>query len=283
MKETLFYNGWDGIIAPGVRFSAQSPVIMAGPCMLESLELGLKVGTFLKQECAKFGFPYIFKSSYDKANRTSAGSTRGPGLSQGLDWLNEIKEKLGVPILTDVHSPEQAIEAAKVADIIQIPAFLFQQKELLAAAASTGKTIQIKKGQWSSSEEMLLVAQYVAQECHNPKVILVERGTCFGYNNLVVDFRNLVEMGSQGNAVVFDATHSAQLPGASNGKSSGLRSMVRPLARAAVAVGVQGLFMEVHENPALALSDADTQLTLDMAVEIIKDMSRFCIDPRQTL
>lgn len=269
INKRKYFGNWDGEICPGVAFSENKPVIMAGPCMLETRELGFKVAQFLKNLCQQRALPYVFKTSYDKANRTSSQSVRGPGLKKGMQWLFELKEELHVPILIDVHSPEQAIQAAQVADILQIPAFLFQQRELLAAAASTGKTLQIKKGQWASSEEMLEVARFVVNQCGNPKVTLVERGTNFGYNNLVVDFRNLVEMRKYNNAVVFDATHAVQLPGAGNGKSSGLRDMVPPLVRAALAVGIDGLFMEVHENPSQALSDADTQITMETAELIL--------------
>lgn len=272
-QQTYAY-GWDGFIDEHVCLDKQqkNPLIIAGPCMLESKELGLAVGTFLKEKCQSLSLPYVFKSSFDKANRTSQGSVRGPGLTQGLAWLAEIKSALNVPILTDVHSPEQAIEAGKVVDIIQIPAFLFQQRELLAAAASTGKVVQIKKGQWACAQEMIQVADYLNQ-CGNPKIILVERGTNFGYNNLVVDFRNLVDMRQRNHAVVFDATHAVQLPSAAAGKSSGLRHMVPPLTRAALAVGVDGVFMEVHTSPKKAWSDADTQISFDMAACILKDIA----------
>lgn len=272
LQNHLFPGNWDGNITEHITLSRKVPVIIAGPCMLESLELGLEVGTFLKEKCKKLNLPYIFKSSYDKANRTSANSVRGPGMAAGLNWLNQIKKELKVPTLTDVHSSEQAIEAGKYVDIIQIPAFLCKQRELLIAAASTGKVVQIKKGQWTSAEEMLEIAKFI-QKCGNPKIILVERGSCFGYNNLVVDFRNLVDMNKEGHAVIFDATHSVQLPGASNGKSSGLRHMVHPLTRAAIAVGAEGIFMEVHKDPTCALSDADTQLTMEMADKILDDIA----------
>ncbi|APJ03558.1 3-deoxy-8-phosphooctulonate synthase [Silvanigrella aquatica] len=268
----LFPGNWDGKIANNITLSRKSPIIIAGPCMLESLSLGLEVGSFLKAKCAELNLPYVFKSSYDKANRTSVKSVRGPGLHAGLEWLQHIRQELNVPVLTDVHSSAQALEAGKYVDIIQIPAFLCKQRELLVAAASTGKVLQIKKGQWATSEEMIEIANFL-QKCGNPKVILVERGSCFGYNNLVVDFRNLVEMNKEGHAVIFDATHAVQLPGAAGGKSSGLRHMVHPLTRAALAVGVEGIFMEVHSNPEAALSDADTQLSMDLAEKILVDIA----------
>lgn len=272
MSKKLFCAHWDGQITQEVSFSHHTTVVMAGPCMLESRDLGFKTLKFLKEKCAQANLPYVFKTSYDKANRTSAKGIRGPGIEKGKQWLKELKEEFQVPILVDVHSPEQALDVAKIADIIQIPAFLCQHRQLLAAAASTGKIVQVKKGQWASSETMLEVARYLTQECGNPKVVLVERGTNFGYNNLVVDFRNLVEMRKLGHVVVFDATHSVQLPGAGEGKSSGLREMVIPLIKAAMAVGVDGVFMEVHENPQNALSDADTQVSMETADVIIKNI-----------
>jgi 2-dehydro-3-deoxyphosphooctonate aldolase (KDO 8-P synthase) len=241
--------------------------------MFESWELGLEVARFLKERCAALGFPYIFKSSYDKANRTSRGTARGPGLERGLQWLARIREELGVPVLTDVHSPEQALEAGRVVDVVQIPAFLCEQRELLAAAASTGKVVQVKKGQHASPEQLLRVARYL-EACGNPRIVLCERGTAFGYNNLVLDPRNLVELGREGHAVCFDATHSAMLPGAGQGVSSGLRHVIPALVRAAVGVGVDAVFMETHLDPDKALSDAATQLPLPTAGSLLEQMSR---------
>lgn len=271
-NQYLFPGNWDGKITDQVILSKKRPIIIAGPCMLESLNLGIEVCSFLKNICNKLNFQFIFKSSYDKANRTSASSLRGPGLESGLQWLTQIKNKFNVPILTDIHTAEQALIAGKYVDVLQIPAFLCKQRELLACAASTGKVIQIKKGQWASPEEMLDVANFL-HKCGNSKIILVERGSCFGYNNLVVDFRNIIEMQKEGHAVIFDATHAVQLPGASNGKSSGLRHMVHPLSRAAIAVGVEGIFMEVHSNPTNALSDSDTQLSMELAETILCDIA----------
>jgi len=275
MTSALKYPGWNGDVALGTGLSGKGtrPLVMAGPCMFESWELGLEVGKFLKARCMALGLGYVFKSSYDKANRTSATTARGPGLSQGLGWLARIREELGVPVLTDVHSPEQALEAGAVVDIIQIPAFLCEQRELLAAAASTGKTIQVKKGQHTSPEQLVRVARYLA-ECGNPRVILCERGTSFGYNNLVLDPRNLLELAREGHAVCFDATHAAQLPGAGQGVSSGLRHVVPALTRAAVAVGVDAVFLECHTDPDNALSDASTQLPLSMAGDVLEQVAR---------
>jgi 2-dehydro-3-deoxyphosphooctonate aldolase (KDO 8-P synthase) len=275
-RQSKIYNGnWEGDICSGVFLSPQKPVIMAGPCMLETRELGFQVANFMQDKCRQIDLPYVFKSSYDKANRTSVNSVRGPGIKKGLQWLSEIKEELNVPIVLDVHTPEQALEAARVADIIQIPAFLFQQRALLVAAASTGKTVQIKKGQWATSQEMIDVGHFLLNECGHNKIILVERGTLFGYNNLVVDFRNLIDMRKSGFAVVYDSTHAVQLPGAGDGRSLGLKDMVPSLIRGAAAIGIDGLFMEVHENPSKALSDAETQITLETAHGILMYLESF--------
>ncbi|MCA2961071.1 MAG: 3-deoxy-8-phosphooctulonate synthase [Silvanigrellales bacterium] len=266
-------GAWDGVLAPGVQLGRVKPVVMAGPCMFESWELGLEVGRAMKAQCEALGFSYVFKSSYDKANRTSKGTERGPGLQQGLEWLARIREELGVPVLTDVHSPEQAREAGAVVDVVQIPAFLCEQRELLVAAAATGKVVQVKKGQHASPEQVLRVARFL-EACGNPRVILCERGTSLGYNNLVFDPRNLLEMAREGHAVCFDGTHAAQLPGAGQGVSSGLRHVIPALVRAAVAVGVDAVFLEVHTDPDNALSDAATQLPLTMASEILERIAR---------
>jgi 2-dehydro-3-deoxyphosphooctonate aldolase (KDO 8-P synthase) len=268
-----YAHHWDGTIALGVKLQKNKPLIIAGPCMFEHYDMGLEIASFLIEQCKAYDFQYVFKSSYDKANRTSVSTPRGPGLEKGLKWLETLRSSLGVPTLTDVHSLEQVKEAAKVVDIIQIPAFLSRHRELLIEASLTGKVVQIKKGQWLSAEDMIESAELFCKQ-GNSKVILAERGTCFGYNNLVVDFRNLVEMKEKGFAVVFDATHAVQLPGAGNGSSSGLRHMVRPLARAAASIGVDGIFMEVHPNPAKALSDADTQIHKALALEILGDLAR---------
>lgn len=269
----MYAGNWDGRVTPELKIGRDRLTIIAGPCMFESYELGLRVGRFLKGVCERAGVQYVFKSSYDKANRTSATTARGPGLDNGLAWLARIRAELAVPVLTDVHTPAQALEAGQIVDIVQVPAFLCNQRELLAACAQTGKTVQIKKGQHSAPEELVAAAHYMAR-LGNPKVLLCERGTAFGYNNLVVDYRNLVEMGAQGHAVVFDGTHAAMLPGAGAGQSSGLRHVVPALTRAAVGLGVDALFLEVHENPENALSDAATQLPFSMAEEVIMTASR---------
>lgn len=269
----MYAGSWDGSLPFNVTISRQRLTVIAGPCMFESYELGLEVGLFLKAACAKAGVNYVFKSSYDKANRTSKSTARGPGLHVGLEWLARIREELQVPVLTDVHSPAQAREAGAVVDIVQIPAFLCEQRELLVAAAQTGKVVQVKKGQHAAPEQLVAAGRFL-EACGNPRILLCERGTSFGYNNLVVDMRNLLEMGKGGHAVVFDATHAAMLPGAAKGQSSGLRHVIPGLARAAVAAGIDALFMEVHKDPDRALSDAATQLPFGMAVQVITEASR---------
>lgn len=263
-------SAWDGRISPSVTFGPRSLVVMAGPCMLESLELGLRVGSELRRICENLGMPYVFKSSFDKANRTSPGSPRGPGLELGLRWLETIRKELGVPVLTDVHTPAQVSAAAAVCDVLQIPAFLSEQRDLLTAAAQSGKPVQIKKGQHLCAEDAVAAARFVEMQ-GNPRVLLCERGTTFGYGDLVVDMRNLVEMRASSFLVVFDGTHSAQLPGAGKGVTAGLRGMVRPLVRAAVATGVDGLFLEVHPDPERALSDAATQVNIEEAALILRE------------
>ena len=264
----MYAGNWNGHITEAVQISRNKLTVIAGPCMFESYELGLKVGTFLRDMCKRHNVNYVYKSSYDKANRTSKTTARGPGLDEGLSWLARIRTELAVPVLTDVHTPEQALEAGRIVDIVQVPAFLCQQRELLAACAATYKTVQIKKGQHTCSEDMLAAARYI-YSLGNNRALLCERGSSFGYNNLVVDYRNLLEMRTENHAVVFDATHAAQLPGAGGGKSSGLRHVIPALASAAVAVGIDALFLEVHENPDAALSDASTQLTFAMAEQVI--------------
>jgi 2-dehydro-3-deoxyphosphooctonate aldolase (KDO 8-P synthase) len=264
-----FKNNWNGEIHPHVILSSQTLTVMAGPCMFENKELGFEVAAKMKELCTELGFNYIFKSSYDKANRTSGNTARGPGLEKGLHWLEDVRSHFGIPVLTDVHTPAQAKEAGSVVDVVQVPAFLCDQKDLLAACASTGKTVQIKKGQHSSPEQVISCADFVT-DCGNPKVLLCERGTSFGYNNLVVDFRNVMLMQRSGYATVFDGTHAAQLPGAGSGQSSGLRDMVPGLCAAATAVGIHALFLEVHPTPEKALSDASTQVSFDMAEHILR-------------
>ncbi len=250
------------------------PLLIAGPCVLETLEIALEVGSFMKELAHKLGFNYVFKSSFDKANRSSISSYRGPGFKKGLEMLAEIKTKLDVPIISDIHEPWQAEPAAEVLDIIQIPAFLCRQTDLILAAAKTKRPINIKKGQFMSPWDMINVikkAEYGGAE----NVLLTERGYTFGYRNLVVDMRSLVIMRNLGVPVIFDATHSVQLPGGAGATSSGQREFIAPLARAAMAVGVDGIFMEVHPEPEKALCDGPNSLPLkdtEKVLKVLKDI-----------
>ena len=237
--------------------------LIAGPCALESLELGLEVGRKTRDLCARLGINYIFKASYDKANRTSIFSKRGPGMELGLQWLAQIKEELGVPVLTDIHESCQAAPVAEVADVLQIPAFLCRQTDLLVAAAKTGRAINVKKAQFLSAWDMKSVLAKF-HEAGNDKVMLCERGTTMGYNQLVVDMRSLVIMRSLGVPVVFDATHSVQMPSGLGNSSGGDRRFTLPLARAAASIGIDALFLEVHPEPEKALSDGPNMVPLSM-------------------
>jgi 2-dehydro-3-deoxyphosphooctonate aldolase (KDO 8-P synthase) len=235
--------------------------LMAGPCSLESLELGMEVAAEMKSICAARGVNYIFKASFDKANRTSIHAWRGPGLAAGLEQLARIKNELSVPVMTDIHEHWQAEKAAEVADILQIPAFLCRQTDLLTAAAKTGRILNVKKAQFLAPEDMKNVADK-CRESGNDRVLLCERGTMMGYRQLVVDMRSLVTMRALGCPVVFDATHSVQKPGALGQASGGDRSMVLPLARAAAAVGIDALFVETHPDPDSAKSDGPNMVPL---------------------
>lgn len=245
-------------------FGGPALVIIAGPCVIESYESCLRHATKLAEITRRAKLPFIFKSSFDKANRTSHDSFRGPGLIEGLEILGRVKREAGVAVLTDIHEPAQAAPVTKVVDVIQIPALLSRQTDLIEAAAKTGCAINIKKGQFLAPWDMKAVVAK-AESAGSRKIILTERGFSFGYNNLVSDMRSLVIMRSFGYPVVFDATHSAQLPGAGadGSRSSGQRKFVAPLARAAAAVGIDGLFMEVHEDPDQALSDGPNSYRLD--------------------
>lgn len=234
-------------------------VFIAGPCVIESYEGCMRLAEKLTTLFHAKGAPFIFKASYDKANRTSVKSYRGPGIKDGLKILAEIKRQLGVPILSDVHREEDMATAAETLDIIQIPAFLCRQTDLILAAAKTGKPVNIKKGQFLAPWDMKPLIEKV-QSAGNERILLTERGASFGYNNLVSDMRSLVIMRKFGYPVIFDATHSVQLPGGQGNASGGEREMAPPLARAAVATGCDGLFLEVHETPGKGLSDAATML-----------------------
>lgn len=238
------------------------PFVIAGPCVIEHEDLVMQVADFLKNIQAQY--PYvqiIFKSSFDKANRTSLESYRGPGIEEGLTILNKVREKTGLPVWTDIHESHQASIAGKVVDVIQIPAFLCRQTDLLLAAGETGQIINIKKGQFLAGADMQYPVNKVAST-GNEQIILTERGTSFGYHNLVVDFRNIADMKSLNYPVVFDATHSVQQPGGAGGKTGGQKSYIPGLSLAAKGLGVQGLFYEIHPQPDEALSDGANMLSL---------------------
>lgn len=245
--------------------------LMAGPCVIEDPERTLNIGRRAKEICERVGIPYIFKASFDKANRSSFNSFRGPGLVEGLKILAHIKKELQVPVISDIHSIEQIEPAAEVLDVLQIPAFLCRQTDLVYGAAKTGKAISIKKGQFLAPKDMSNVVKKV-EEAGNPNLFLTERGASFGYNNLVVDMRSFPIMRSFGYPVVFDATHSVQLPGGAGTSSSGQREFVPNLARAAGRAGVDGFFMEVHDNPEEALSDGPNMVRLDDLEAMLRDL-----------
>jgi len=246
----------------GIRIGGGAPLaLMAGPCVIESLEHCLLVGEAARRVCESLGIPFVFKASFDKANRSSLESFRGPGLEEGLKILARVRSRLGVPVLSDIHEPSQAAAAGQVLDVIQIPAFLCRQTDLLVAAARTGRPVNIKKGQFVAPEQMRLAVDKVRQ-AGNSQVMVTERGTFFGYGRLVNDFAGLSLM-RQFAPVIFDATHSCQLPGGGGSVTGGQREMVPVLARAAAAVGVDALFMEVHDRPDQAKSDAATVWPVD--------------------
>ena len=247
--------------------------MIAGPCVIESAELCLAVGERVKGVCDRLGLDYVFKASFDKANRSSGGSFRGPGMDAGLEVLRRVKQTLGVPVLTDIHESDQAAPAAGVVDVLQIPAFLARQTDLLLACARTGRTLNIKKGQFMSPQEMGNAVEKV-RSAGNPNVLLCERGTFFGYNRLVNDFTGLAVMRSLGVPVVFDITHSTQQPGGQGNTSGGNPQYAPLLARAAVAAGVDGLFLECHPDPRNAKSDAATMLSFDEMESILTQAKR---------
>jgi 2-dehydro-3-deoxyphosphooctonate aldolase (KDO 8-P synthase) len=236
--------------------------LIAGPCVIESDQWASDLAAQLVAIARRARVPFIFKASYDKANRTSGGSFRGPGLDEGLRILADIKSRYGVPVLTDIHEAAHARPAADVADVLQIPAFLSRQTDLLVAAANTGRIVNIKKGQFLAPDDIKHAVAKVV-DAGNPRVMVTERGTTFGYHNLVVDMRAFPMMRGLGVPVVFDVTHSLQLPGAGDGVTAGLAEYIEPLASAGVAAGVDGVFLEVHDDPARAKSDAHNALRLD--------------------
>lgn len=237
--------------------------VLAGPCVLETRALALSIAESLRDLCAARGLPLVFKASYDKANRTKLGSGRGPGIDEGLAILDEVKRRVGLPIVTDVHLPEQCALAAEAVDVLQIPAFLCRQTDLVLAAAATGRTVNVKKGQFLAPWDMRHITAKVTAS-GNPNVLVTERGTTFGYGRLVVDMTGLEELTRTGHPVVFDATHSVQRPGGADGTTGGERRLAPVLARAAVATGeVDGLFFEVHPDPDRAPSDGPNMVRLD--------------------
>ena len=246
----------------GLEIGAGKPLaLMAGPCVIEGRESALRHAYLLKEVTERVGVPFIYKSSYDKANRTSLESYRGPGIEKGLEILAEVKEKVGVPVLTDVHEKEQVRLVRKVADILQIPAFLCRQTDFVMEVARSGKAVNVKKGQFLAPWDLQNVVEKILST-GNENVIVTERGVSFGYNNLVADMRSLAVLRDLGYPVVFDATHSLQLPGGIGKASGGQRQFISALAQAGVAVGIDAVFMEVHEDPDRALSDGPNSLPL---------------------
>jgi 2-dehydro-3-deoxyphosphooctonate aldolase (KDO 8-P synthase) len=251
-------------LAPGITVGGDSFPFIAGPCVVESEETTLQVARELAAMAHRLGLPLLFKASFDKANRSSIKSYRGPGLVEGLRVLARVRAETGLPLLTDVHEPAQCAPAAEVCDVLQIPAFLCRQTDLLLAAARTGRAVNVKKGQFLAPEDARWAVDKAAA-AGNHRVFVTERGAAFGYHNLVVDMRAFAILHELGIAVIFDVTHSLQLPGGGDGTTGGDRRFAEPLARAAVAAGADGLFMEVHPDPDRALSDAATQLPLARA------------------
>lgn len=253
-----------------IKFGGNNPfVLIAGPCMLESEKLVLETAEKVKEITTKLGVPYIFKGSFDKANRSSIHSHRGPGIESGLELLAKVKEQFELPVTSDIHETSQASIAGEVLDIIQIPAFLCRQTDLLVAAGETGKIVNVKKGQFLAPWDMKNVVTKL-QESGNDNILLTERGSTFGYNNLVVDYRSLITMRELGVPVVFDATHSVQIPGGNGTTTGGKREYVPYLSRAAAAVGVDAIFMEVHPNPDEAFSDGPNMVVLNNLEEVLK-------------
>ncbi|HBZ43627.1 MAG TPA: 3-deoxy-8-phosphooctulonate synthase [Maritimibacter sp.] len=246
--------------------------VIAGPCLLEGLDHALGIAETLATACEAQGLPFVFKASFDKANRTSVDGVRGPGIDAGLEMLADVKARLGVPILTDVHTPEQAVRAGDVADVLQIPAFLCRQTDLLIAAGQTGRPVNIKKGQFMAPWDMGPVAEKIAST-GNDDILFTERGASFGYNALVADMRSLAVMAETGYPVIMDATHAVQSPGGQGHASGGDRTMAPVLARAAVAVGVAGVFLETHPNPDQAPSDGPNMVPLARMPDLIADLA----------
>ncbi len=257
--------------AGSVEIGGEALVVIAGPCLAESRGLCEDVAGAAKEICGALDFPYVFKASFDKANRTSIGSARGGGIESGLEMLNHIRTRFGVPTTTDIHLPDQAAQAAQAVDLLQIPAFLCRQSDILHAAAATGLPVNVKKGQFLAPQDTQNIVRKL-EEFGAKGVMLTERGTTFGYNALVVDMAGLEIMRGQGVPVCFDATHSAQRPGSQGESTGGSRAQIPALARAAVAVGIDALFLEVHPDPASALSDSATQWPLARLGELLESI-----------
>ncbi|HTL58472.1 MAG TPA: 3-deoxy-8-phosphooctulonate synthase [Candidatus Limnocylindrales bacterium] len=264
---------WKHLSAPN------SLILIAGPCVIESEKLCLEVASFLKKACDRLGLAYVFKASYDKANRTSGQSYRGPGLESGLSVLAKVRQKIGAPVLTDVHDEAQTRAAAEVVDILQIPAFLCRQTDLIAAAVHTDRIVNLKKGQFLSPPEMGQVVKK-ARDAGGRKLLVTERGTTFGYNNLVADMRSIPIMHRFGLPVIFDATHSVQLPGGGGNKSSGQREFAPVLARCALAAGANGVFIETHPQPNRALSDGPNMIPLAEMPALLKTLRQVWLASR---
>ncbi|KAB2968888.1 MAG: 3-deoxy-8-phosphooctulonate synthase [Thermoanaerobaculia bacterium] len=260
------------LLAPGVEIGGGAPLpVIAGPCVIESEELTLEAAREVAAIAARLGVPLVFKASFDKANRSSISTFRGPGLAEGLRILAAVRSELALPLLTDVHEPAQCAPAAEVCDVLQIPAFLCRQTDLVVAAARTGRAVNVKKGQFMAPDDMRRVVEK-ARSAGNDRITVTERGVSFGYHNLVVDLRAIPRLQSDGIPVIFDVTHSLQLPGAAADGTAGAREYAEPLARAAVAAGADGVFLEVHPRPAAALSDRETQLDPARAERLIGDL-----------
>lgn len=256
-----------------MRIGGRPLALIAGPCVIESESLCLEAATQLARVAKRVGMPFVFKVSYDKANRSSLKSFRGPGIEEGLRILGRIRRKLNVPVLTDVHTVEEATRAAEVVDILQIPAFLCRQTDLLVAAAKTGRVVNVKKGQFLAPGDMRNVIDKLVQS-GNRNILLTERGASFGYNNLVSDMRAIPIMRAMGYPVIFDATHSVQFPGGGGDRTSGQGEMAPVLARAAVAAGCDGVFIETHPNPAKALSDGPNMIPLRDMPKLLETLCR---------
>ncbi len=259
---------------PDIIFGGSTLPLIAGPCVIENMDHALKMAESIKKIADELDIPYIYKSSFDKANRTSIDSYRGPGLDRGLEILHQVKNETGVKVTTDIHSSDQVQAVAEVADILQIPAFLCRQTDLLIAAAKTGRPVNVKRGQFLSPNKMKHVSRKL-EEAGADIILLTERGTTFGHDGLVTDLRSIAIMQETGHHVIFDATHSAQVPGSSGSKTGGQREFIPMMIRAAVASGCDGLFMEVHDDPDTAMSDASTQWPIYQLKDVLLEAKKF--------